>query len=67
MIGGAAGIVTGVAVMGDSKPAGVVLLGAGGYFAWNGYQERQQAQKMQWGLSLQIDRDTKGLAYHMSW
>ena len=54
--------------MGKSKPAGVGLVGVGGFFAWNGYNERKDAERrMQWGLLLQLDRDTKAVAYHMNW
>lgn len=68
MIGGAAGMVTGIAVMGSSKPAGVGLLGAGGFFVWNGYRDKREAERrLQWGLVVQLDRDTRALAYHMSW
>lgn len=68
LIGGAAGIATGAAVMGSSKPAGIGLMGVGGFFAWNGYNDRKQGERrLQWGLLLQMDRDTKAVAYHMNW
>jgi hypothetical protein len=68
MIGGGAGIVTGIAMMGKSKAAGFGLLGAGGYFVWDGYSDRQEAgRRLRWGLALHLDRDVKGVAYHMSW
>ena len=68
LIGGAAGIATGIAVMGSSKPGGIGLLGAGGYFAWDGYQEKKEAERrLQWGFFMQMDRETKAVAYHMSW
>ncbi len=68
LIGGAAGIATGIAVMGSSKPAGIGLLGAGGYFVWDGYQDKKEGERrLQWGLLVQMDRETKAVAYHMSW
>ena len=68
LIGGAAGIATGIAVMGSSKPAGIGLLGAGGYFVWSGYKDKKEGERrLQWGLLVQMDRETKAVAYHMSW
>ena len=68
LIGGAAGIATGIAVMGSSKPAGIGLLGAGGYFVWDGYKDKKEGERrLQWGLLVQMDRETKAIAYHMSW
>lgn len=68
LIGGAAGIATGIAVMGSSKPVGIGLLGAGGYFVWDGYKDKKEGERrLQWGLLVQMDRETKAVAYHMSW
>lgn len=68
LVGGAAGVVTGLAVMGKSKAAGFGLLGAGGYFLWDGYSDRQEAgRRLHWGVAVHVDRDMKGVAYHMSW
>ena len=44
------------------------LLGAGGYFAWDSYQEKKKPERrLQWGFFMQMDRETKAVAYHMSW
>lgn len=54
--------------MGSSKPGGIGLLGAGGYCAWDGYQEKKEAERrLQWGFLVQMDRETKAVACHMSW
>lgn len=68
LAGGAASIITGFATIGSSKPIGIGLFGAGGYLAWTGYKDRKEARRgMEWSVIVQIDRDSKGVAYYMSW
>lgn len=68
LAGGAAAVVAGLVVARSSKPVGFGLLGAGGYFVWDGYKDRKEGQRSrQWTVLVQLDRDTKAVAYHLSW
>ena len=68
LIGGGAGVVSGFVVMGSSKVAGIGLVGAGSYFLWDGYSDREEAgRRLRWTLLVQMNRDVKGVAYNMSW
>jgi hypothetical protein len=67
MLGGAAGVVTGILVMDSSTPAGIGLMGAGGWFLWDGFDDRRTESRRVWNLGVQVGRHRAGVVYAMSW
>jgi hypothetical protein len=67
MLGGAAGVVTGIFVMDSSTPVGIGLMGAGGWFLWDGFDDRRAESRRVWNVGLQVGRDQAGVVYAMSW
>jgi hypothetical protein len=67
MLGGAAGVVTGIIVADSSAPVGIGLMGAGGYFLWDGFDDRRTESRRLWNVGLELGRDRVGALYSMSW
>jgi hypothetical protein len=67
MLGGAAGVVTGILVVDSSAPVGIGLMGAGGYFLWDGFDDRRTESRFVWNLGVQVGRDRAGVVYSTSW